>query len=82
MPTIVAGIRVATTTLVSLVTVASFVLPQGLGKSILDAVGNNAFKTELFAAGGLAVLLALFADAILVVAQRAVTPWMTAQRRR
>ncbi len=82
LPTIIAGIRVAAVTLISLVTVASFILPQGLGKPILDAVNNNVFKTELFAAGGLAVILALFADALLAGAQRILTPWASARRSR
>jgi osmoprotectant transport system permease protein len=82
VPTIIAGGRVAAVTLISLVTVASFILPEGLGKPILDAVNNNVFKTELLAAGGLAVILALFADALLALAQRILTPWASARRSR
>jgi osmoprotectant transport system permease protein len=36
------------------------------------------FKTELIAAGALAVGLALAADGLLVILQRALTPWARA----
>jgi osmoprotectant transport system permease protein len=39
------------------------------------------FKTELIAAGGLAVALALFADGLLVLLQRALTPWARTRAR-
>ncbi|MEN3282929.1 MAG: osmoprotectant transport system permease protein [Solirubrobacteraceae bacterium] len=75
LPSIVAGLRIATVTVISLATVAAFVVNKGLGAPIFDAIQRSVFKTELFAAGGLAVALALTADALLVLAQRAATPW-------
>ena len=42
---------------------------------ILTALGEGPFKTELIAAGGLAVALALLADGLLVRVQRLLTPW-------
>ena len=75
LPAIFAGVRIATVTVISLATVASFVDNQGLGVPIFAAIANNGFKTELISAGVLAVLLALVADALLVLLQRAVTPW-------
>jgi ABC-type proline/glycine betaine transport system permease subunit len=33
------------------------------------------FKTELVAAGAMAVMLALVADGLLVITQRVLTPW-------
>jgi osmoprotectant transport system permease protein len=75
LPSIVAGMRIATVTVISLATVAAFVVNEGLGAPILDAVQRNVFKTEIYAAGGLAVALALAADALLVLAQRVATPW-------
>lgn len=77
-PAIVAGLRIATVSTISIATVAAFVLPQGLGYPIFIAIQQNEFKTEIIAAGGLAILLALAADAVLVVAQRALTPWRKA----
>jgi osmoprotectant transport system permease protein len=75
LPSIVAGLRIATVTVISLATVAAFVVNEGLGVPIFDAIQRGVFKTELYAAGGMAVALALLADAALVLAQRAVTPW-------
>ena len=75
LPSIVAGLRIATVTVISLATVAAFVVDKGLGAPIFDAIQRGVFKTELYAAGGLAVALALGADAALVLAQRAATPW-------
>ena len=79
LPAIVAGVRIATVTTISLATVAAFVLPEGLGAPIFDAL-RTAFKTKFVAAGLLAVALALAADAALALVGRAVTPWARAQR--
>jgi osmoprotectant transport system permease protein len=80
VPAIMAGLRIATVTVISLATVAAFIDDEGLGSPIFRAIQSNVFKTELFAAGGLAVALALFADALLVLIQRLVTPWARRQR--
>jgi osmoprotectant transport system permease protein len=74
LPAIVAGLRIAVVTTVSLATLAAFVIPEGLGHPIFIAL-RDYFKTEIIAAGGLAVLLALAADAVLVLAQRLLQPW-------
>ena len=79
LPAIVAGLRVAVVSTIALATVAAFVVSQGLGVPILGALRDN-FKTEILAAGALAVGLAIVADGLLVLAQRAVTPWATARR--
>ncbi|MFZ0039976.1 MAG: ABC transporter permease [Solirubrobacteraceae bacterium] len=78
LPAIIAGVRIATVTVISLATVASLVDNQGLGVPILNAISDNVFKTELISAGALAVLLALLADGLLVVVQRLLTPWTRA----
>jgi osmoprotectant transport system permease protein len=80
MPAIIAGLRIATVTVIALATVAAYVDNEGLGAPIFAAISNEVFKTELIAAGGLAVLLALVADGLLVLAQRFLTPWATAAR--
>ena len=79
LPAIVAGLRVAVVSTIALATVAAFVVSQGLGGPILGALPLN-FKTEIIAAGALAVGLAILADALLVVAQRLLTPWAYARR--
>jgi osmoprotectant transport system permease protein len=78
LPSIMAGLRIAVVTIVSLATLAAFVIPEGLGRPIFIAL-RDYFKTEIIAAGGLAVLLALTADALLVLAQRLLTPWTRAR---
>jgi osmoprotectant transport system permease protein len=75
LPAVIAGVRIATVTVISLATVASLVDDQGLGVPILSAISDNVFKTELISAGALAVLLALVADGLLVLLQRRLTPW-------
>ena len=79
LPAIVAGIRIATVTTISLATVAAFVLPDGLGQPILDGL-RTFFKTKFIAAGALTVMLAIAADALLVLAQRVLTPWAHSRR--
>ena len=61
--------------MIALATVASYICDQGLGVPIFAAIQDGVFKTELIVAGGLAVGLALFADGLLVLLQRALTPW-------
>jgi osmoprotectant transport system permease protein len=79
LPAIVAGIRIATVTTISLATVAAFIGVGGLGQPIFNAI-QSGFKTEFVAAGLMAVLLALVADGLLVLLQRILTPWARAQR--
>jgi osmoprotectant transport system permease protein len=81
LPAIVAGLRIATVTIISLATVAAFVVNEGLGRLIFAAIQSDVFKTELIAAGGLAVAMALFADAAFVLLQRRLTPWTRARAR-
>jgi osmoprotectant transport system permease protein len=75
LPAIIAGLRIATVTVIALATIASLIDDQGLGVPILTAISNDVFKTELIAAGALAVGLALLADGLLVLLQRFLTPW-------
>jgi len=80
LPAIIAGLRIATVTIISLATIAAFVITDGLGAPILDGL-QSSFKTEMLAGGALAVLLALTADGLLVLLQRVLTPWARAARR-
>ena len=59
LPAIVAGLRIATVSTIALATIAAFVIPEGLGRPIFIALREQRFKTELIAAGMLAILLAL-----------------------
>jgi osmoprotectant transport system permease protein len=81
LPAIIAGLRIATVSTIALATIAALIVNQGLGVPILSAINNSTgpFKTELLAAGALAVLLAIAADALLVGVQRLMTPWVRAR---
>jgi osmoprotectant transport system permease protein len=79
MPAIMAGIRIATVTIISLATVAAYIGAGGLGEPIFDAI-QTGFKTEFLATGVIIVALAIVADVLLVLLQRLLTPW--AYRRR
>jgi osmoprotectant transport system permease protein len=79
LPAIVAGLRIAVVTIIALATIVYTIYNAGLGVPIHTALGEGPFKTELIAAGGLAILLALAADALLVLLQRLLTPWTRAR---
>lgn len=74
LPSIMAGLRVATVSTVALTTVGAIVSYGGLGNLLLQAV-NTGFRPQVLTASVLCVLLALFFDAILVGTQRLLTPW-------
>jgi len=74
-PAVIAGLRIATVSTIAIATVAAFVIPQGLGEPIFTGLQQNLFRTEILAAGVLAILLALTADGLLALFQRLVTPW-------
>ena len=79
VPAIMAGLRVAVVSTIALATVAALVIPEGLGYPIFLAL-REAFNTEIIAAGLLAIGLALVADGLLVLAERALTPWARTRR--
>jgi osmoprotectant transport system permease protein len=75
LPEIMAGLRIAVTTTVGLATLAFFAGAGGLGEQIFADI---TFRSNVVVAGGLAVLLAGFLDALILLVQRAVTPWTRA----
>ncbi len=79
LPALMAGLRVAVVSTIALATVAALVVPQGLGYPIFLAL-REYFKTEIIAAGALAIALALTADGLLVLVSRALTPWTRSRR--
>jgi osmoprotectant transport system permease protein len=78
VPAIIAGVRVATVTTISLATIAAFITPLGLGAPIFSAIQTGA-NTEFVAASLLAIALALIADVLIVILQRFLTPWVRAR---
>ena len=75
LPEIMAGLRIAVTTTVGLATLAFFAGAGGLGEQIFADI---TFKSNVVVAGGLAVLLAAVLDGLILLAQRAITPWTRA----
>ncbi|MEX0789527.1 MAG: ABC transporter permease [Actinomycetota bacterium] len=73
-PVILAGIRVATVTIIGLVTVTSLIGKGGLGAFILQGI-QRFFSTPIVVGAALSVLLAITADLALLGAQRVLTPW-------
>jgi osmoprotectant transport system permease protein len=77
LPVILAGLRVATVSNISLVSVGSLIGIGGLGQ--LFTRGFQLFYLEPILVGViLSVLLAGIADLIIVLVQRAITPWTRA----
>jgi osmoprotectant transport system permease protein len=74
VPTIMAGVRIATVTTIGLVTVTALIGEGGLGSLILDGLIRD-FKTPLVVGTVLSVMLAIVADVGLASLQRLVTPW-------
>jgi osmoprotectant transport system permease protein len=79
LPAILAGVQIATVTVISLATIAAFVVDEGLGSPIFDAINRGTFKTELIAAAVLATGLAFVAYALIALLQRVLTPWARAR---
>ena len=71
---IFAGIRVATITTIGLVTVTALIGQGGLGYLILIGI-QQFFSTPLILGATLSVALAIVVDGVLVLLQRALTPW-------
>lgn len=76
LPVIVAGVRIATVTVVGLVTVTSLLGLGGLGFFILDGLRRSIiFPTEIIVGVALSVALAAVLDLVLLSLGRALTPW-------
>jgi osmoprotectant transport system permease protein len=75
MPTIMAGVRVATVSTVALVTVGVLVGEGGLGQLILRGFNNGFYRAEIVTASVLTIALGLAFDLLLALATRLLTPW-------
>ncbi|MFF0745937.1 ABC transporter permease [Streptomyces sp. NPDC004111] len=74
LPAAMAGLRIATVSAVSLVTVGAIVGHGGLGNLIYTGM-NTYFKAQVLTASVLCVLIAIAADLLLLGVQRLLTPW-------
>jgi osmoprotectant transport system permease protein len=79
LPSIMAGVRVATVSTVALVTVGVVVGYGGLGGLILRGFQNNFYRAEIMTASVLTVALGLTFDVLLAGATRLMTPWSRRQ---
>jgi osmoprotectant transport system permease protein len=74
VPTLIAGLRLATVSTIELVVIGGFIGQGGYGAKVFEGY-RNSYHTELTTYILLTVLLALVADGLLLVLQRALTPW-------
>jgi osmoprotectant transport system permease protein len=74
LPSIMAGLRVATVSTVALTTVGVIVGNGGLGNLLKEGVDTQ-FRPQVLTASVLCVLLAVIFDLLLVGTQRVLTPW-------
>jgi osmoprotectant transport system permease protein len=79
LPVIVAGLRIATVTTVGLVTVTSLIGLGGLGYFITTGGIDRFFTTSIYVGVAASVAMAVVADLLLLVVQRALTPWARAR---
>jgi osmoprotectant transport system permease protein len=81
VPSIIAGVRIATVTTIGLVTVTALIGQGGLGQLILEGLTRD-FRTPLVVGSVLSVALAATADLGLVGLERLITPWARRPERR
>lgn len=81
VPVLIAGLRVATVSNISLVSVGALIGVGGLGELFTDGFQRN-FPTEIITGIVLTVVLALLADAALIGIGNLATPWDRATTRR
>lgn len=78
LPVILAGLRVATVANVSLVSVAALIGIGGLGQLFTRGFQLGFYPPPIVIGLVLSVLLAILADSVIVLIQRALTPWTRA----
>ena len=74
LPTIVAGIRIASVTVIGLVTITALIGHGGYGALIDDDLSRR-FPTPIVVGTVLSVALAIVVDVLLALLERALTPW-------
>jgi osmoprotectant transport system permease protein len=74
LPAIFAGVRIATVTIIGLVSVTALIGQGGLGQLLLDGFKRD-FRTPLTVGIILSLALAIVADLVLLIVLRFCTPW-------
>lgn len=75
VPAIIAGLRIATVTIIGLVTVTALVGMGGYGALITDGLRRN-FPTPIVLGSGLSIAMAIAFDLLFVLAERLAAPWV------
>lgn len=75
LPTILAGIRIATVSTVGMVTVGALVGYGGFGSLILSGFIQNFWRAQIFTATVCCILLAVVFELLLHGVERLATPW-------
>jgi osmoprotectant transport system permease protein len=75
LPVILAGVRIATVTTIGLVTITGLIGFGGFGFFIFDGLRTDFYVPKLLLGALAPMVLALAADGLLQVFERAVTPW-------
>ena len=79
LPVIVAGIRIATVTIIGIATIGAYISGGGLGELIFTGISRN-FPTRVIVGAVLATLLAVLADLTLLAVERYLRPWARTRR--
>jgi osmoprotectant transport system permease protein len=80
VPVIIAGMRVAVVSSISLASVGQLIGVSSLGYFFIDGLQRD-FPTEIYVGLALVIALALICDLILVSVRALLTPWSRGQRR-
>ncbi|MEO5723473.1 MAG: ABC transporter permease subunit, partial [Ilumatobacteraceae bacterium] len=75
VPTVIAGLRLATVSTISLITVGGALGKGALGRLFSDGI-ERSIAVELWAGVIAVVVLALAADVLLLLIGRSLTPWL------
>jgi osmoprotectant transport system permease protein len=80
LPTMLAGVRIATVSTIGLVTIGALVGHGGFGSLIIRGFEDNFYRAEILTATLACVALALVAEALLLGVERRATPWASRRR--
>ena len=82
VPEIIAGLRIATVSTVAIATLAFFAGAGGLGEVIYNGITLDVFKTDIVIGSGIAVLMAIGFDVLLIGLQARLARWRSPGRQR
>jgi osmoprotectant transport system permease protein len=79
VPVVIAGLRVAVVSSISLASLGQLIGVSSLGYFFIDGLQRD-FPTEIYVGLGLTIILALLCDVVLVVSRALLTPWARGRR--